>query len=89
MRERFEVIYKVTAEVGTSFLTLLRTGLGAIVGFLMIAPFIEDVPISLNHWLTTLMLCLMTLMFSASISLLHDFLMTRPTRSHPKNYIRL
>ena len=89
MRERFEVIYKVTAEVGTSFLTLLRTGLGAIVGFLMIAPFIEDVPISLNHWLTTLMLCFMTLVFSASVSLLHDFLMTRPTRSHPKNHIRL
>ncbi|MGW8462999.1 hypothetical protein [Pseudomonas sp. CLCA07] len=89
MRERFEVIYKVTAEVGTSFLTLLRTGLGAIVGFLMIAPFMEDVPISLNHWLTTLMLCLITLLFSASVSLLHDFLMTRPTRSHPKNHIRL
>jgi len=89
MRERFEVIYKVTAEVGTSFLTLLRTGLGAIVGLLMIAPFMEDVPISLNHWLTTLMLCLMTLVFSASVSLLHDFLMTRPSRSHPKNHIRL
>ncbi|QAY84340.1 hypothetical protein CUN61_10205 [Pseudomonas arsenicoxydans] len=89
MRDRFEMIYKVTAEVGTSFLTLLRTGLGAIVGFLMIAPFMDEAPISLNHWLSTALYCAMTLVFSASVSLLHDFLMTRPTRSHPKNHIRL
>lgn len=89
MRERFESVYQVTAEVGTSFLTLLRTGLGAIVGFLIIAPFIEVEPVALKQWLANAVLGIMTLVLSAWVSLLHDFLLPQPSRAHVKNHIRL
>lgn len=89
MRDRFEAIYQVTAEVGTSFLTLLRTGLGAIVGFLVIAPFVEIEPIALSQWLANVVLGVMTLVLSAWVSLLHDFLLPQPAHRHPKNHIRL
>lgn len=89
MRERFEALYQVTAEVGTSFLTLLRTGLGAIVGFLIVAPFMEVEPIALKQWLANVALGVMTLVLWAWVSMLHDFLMPQPVRSQAKNHIRL
>ncbi|WP_152419913.1 hypothetical protein [Stutzerimonas stutzeri] len=63
---------KVAAEVGTSFLTALRTGLGAMLGFMIIWHTAEPETLTIGNWIGLLILFASTLFMTGVVSLLHD-----------------
>src|SRR5690606_38566662 len=73
-------VLKIAAEVGTSFLTALRTGLGAMLGFMIVWHTAEPETLTLGNWLGLLILFASTLFITGVISLLHDAIqhMNRP-----------
>ncbi|RMT99166.1 hypothetical protein ALP37_04204 [Pseudomonas amygdali pv. sesami] len=87
--ESFRFIYKIFAEVGASFLTMLRTGLGALIGFYAVVLFKNTVQLLPNQHLDVIGYIIMTLMFSGALSILHDFLAAAGKNIDNKNPIKL
>ncbi|RMQ42017.1 hypothetical protein ALP86_03003 [Pseudomonas amygdali pv. mori] len=87
--ESFRFIYKIFAEVGASFLTMLRTGLGALIGFYAVVLFKNTVQLLPNQHLDVIGYIIMTLMFSGALSILHDFLEAAGKNIDNKNPIKL
>ncbi|MDF3242417.1 hypothetical protein [Pseudomonas veronii] len=85
---RFNYIHKITTEVGTNLLAIIRAGLGAMFGYLTISAFTEMGAKSTAEFATTASYLLFTLILCTGISLFHDILTPKSRTSLYKNELK-
>ncbi|SEU04579.1 hypothetical protein SAMN03159512_04750 [Pseudomonas sp. NFR09] len=85
---RFNYIHKITSEVGTNLLAIVRAGLGAMFGYLTASAFTEFGAKSNTEYVTTALYLVFTLIFCAAVSLFHDTLTPQKLTSRYKNDLK-
>ena len=88
LQKVFYYICTISAEVGTSFLTIIRAGLGAIIGYGAASLYIHDIQLSRSQYFELAFMFLTTLLFSAWIAMTHEFLAAPAGSNRYKNPLK-
>ncbi|MFJ2458806.1 hypothetical protein ACIOVC_09710 [Pseudomonas neuropathica] len=84
----FEFIHKVIAEIGTGFLTITRTGLGAVFGILMIGLSSNIITISTQQIMSLLVMIFSLTIANCALALGKDTLIEHTNRAISRNSIK-
>lgn len=87
-QEKLVFLHKLTAEIGTSFLTIMRTGLGVMLGILYLASFTDIIDLSTESYTALCLRILMVLIATNGVSFLHILLANTSISSTYKNPIK-
>lgn len=87
--ETFNFIHKIIAEIGTGFLTITRTGLGAVFGVLVLGLITEIISINNKQLLSMTVMILSLTLANCALALGKDTLIEHTNRPSLKNAIKL
>lgn len=85
----FNFIHKIIAETGTGFLTITRTGLGAVFGVLALGLTTDIITISSQQFISSLVMILSLTLANCALALGKDTLIEHTNRPSMKNPIKL
>ena len=88
IQEKFVAFHNLTTEIGTSFITIIRTGLGAMIGVLVIALSTDIITLTSSDYAGLLGYIFIVLVVSTALAVLHEVLAKASKRTLYNNPLR-
>lgn len=88
IQEKFVAFHNLTTEIGTSFITIIRTGLGAMIGIFAVALSTDIITLTRSDYAGLLGYIFIVLTVSTALSVLHEVLAKASKKTLYKNPLR-
>ncbi|NUT82430.1 hypothetical protein [Pseudomonas brassicacearum] len=88
IQERFVAFHNLTAEIGTSFITIIRTGLGAMIGVLVLALTTDIIILDRSDYAGLAAYILIVSIVSTGLAVLHEILAVVSKKPKYENDLR-